>query len=731
MLIGFIAWASLLFLPNLVAGGVLAWSPIAAVRLLGPLLPHALTDYSTPGAVGPRAMVALALNVCVLVVVSALRGVTLQERFGARAFIAPRRPAAGLHTITSKVGDLESVAARIIGPGAARQALLEYAAQTGAPLPKPGESADRGLLQHFERVLAGSIGASSARVVLTHALKRKGLSPDEVAELLDETSQELRFSRQLLQATMENVTQGISVVDAQMRIVAWNGRYLELFGYPEGLVYVGRPVGDIIRWNAERGELGPGDPEVHVEKRLSHMRAGTPYSFQRTRRSGKVYSIQGQPMSGGGYVSTYTDITEFKLAEQALLEAKQGLEERVAQRTQELSQALEAQRAAKQLAETANASKTRFVAAASHDLLQPLNAARLFASALESRARAHPDLVELATRIDASMRAAEELLSGLLDIARLDSGALRPQISSFPIANLLEELRRQYAPLAQARFLRLTIVDCREVVRSDRVLLRRIIQNYLSNALRYTERGGVVVGCRRRGDQLEIAVYDTGPGIAEHERERIYAEFSRLDQSSPWGEKGLGLGLSICDRLARLMNHQLTLVSRTGYGSVFGVRVMRDTKARRRRAQRQSPLMDPTGLSGLRVLCVDNDRPILDGMEALLATWGVVVIKATGATEALRLAAEVPVDAVLADYHLGSGVDGLELLRRLHATQNSDLGAALITADHGADVEVLARTAGYPLLYKPLRPAALRALLGAFRSRSYKIEAAGLQESPA
>ena len=732
MLVGFIAWAILLFLPNLVAGGVLASSSIAAARVLGALLPHALTDYATLGAIGPRAMLPLALNVCVMLMISALRGVTLQERFAARAFITPKRSAAGLHTITSKVGDLESVAARIIGPAAARHALLEYAAQTGAPPPKPAESADRGLLQHFERVLAGSIGASSARVVLTHALKRKGLSLDEVAELLDETSQELRFSRQLLQATMENVTQGISVVDAEMRIVAWNRRYLELFEYPDGLVYVGRPVADIIRWNAERGELGPGEPEAHVEKRLSRMRAGIPYTFQRIRRSGKVYSIHGQPMSGGGYVSTYTDITEFKLAEQGLLEAKQGLEERVAQRTQELSHALEAQRAAKQLAETANASKTRFVAAASHDLLQPLNAARLFASALESRAREHPELLELAVRIDASMRAAEELLSGLLDIARLDSGALRPQISSFPIANLLEELRRQYAPLAQARVLRLTIVDCREVVRSDRVLLRRIIQNYLSNALRYTERGGVVVGCRRRGEQLEIVVYDTGPGIAEHERERIYAEFSRLEQSSPWGEKGLGLGLSICDRLARLMHHQLTLVSRPGYGSVFGVRVTRDTKVRRRqRTQRQTPPMDPTGLRGLRVLCVDNDRPILDGMEALLATWGVTVIKATEATEAQRLAAEVPIDAVLADYHLGSGIDGLELLRRLQAMQKTDLAAALITADHGADVEALARTAGYPLLHKPLRPAALRALLGAFRSRSYKIEAAGLQESSA
>ncbi|MGB6310206.1 MAG: NahK/ErcS family hybrid sensor histidine kinase/response regulator [Steroidobacteraceae bacterium] len=723
MLIGFVAWAALLLLPNLMAaGGLLASPAIASLRVIGWLLPHGLTDYSTVGAVGPRALIALTMNVFVMLVVSARRGVTLQERFAARAFIAPRRPAAMLHAITSKVGDLESVAARIIGAAAARQALHEYAAQTGEALPKPAEQADRGLLQHFERVLAGSIGASSARVVLTHALKRKGLSLDEVAEMLDETSQELRFSRQLLQATMENVTQGISVVDAEMRIVAWNRRYLELVGYPDGMVYVGRPVAELIRWNAEQGELGPGEPEAHVEKRLAYMRAGTAYTFQRARRSGRVYSIHGQPMSGGGYVATYTDITEFKLAEQALLEAKQGLEERVAQRTQELSQALEAQRAAKQLAEAANASKTRFVAAASHDLLQPLNAARLFASALESRARAHPELLELATRIDGSMRAAEELLNDLLDIARLDSGALRPEISSFSIAELLEELRRQYAPLAHARSLRLSIVDCREVVRSDRVLLRRIVQNYLSNALRYTERGGVVVGCRRRGEELEIVVYDTGPGVAEHERERIYAEFSRLDQSSPWGEKGLGLGLSICDRLARLMNHHLTLISKPGRGSRFGVRVARDAKARRRqRRETQVPPMDPTGLRGLRILCVDNDRPILDGMEALLGTWGVLVVKARNSSEALRLASEQDIDAVLADYHLGDGSDGLELLRRLQASQEAELAAALITADHCAEVALMARTAGYPLLHKPLRPAALRSLLGAFRRRPRQV----------
>ena len=265
------------------------------------------------------------------------------------------------------------------------------------------------------------------------------------------------------------------------------------------------------------------------------MRAGTAYTFQRARRNGQVYSIHGQPMTGGGFVTTYTDITEFKRHEQALLEAKQGLEERVAQRTQELSAALEAQRMAKQQAEAANASKTRFVAAASHDLLQPLNAARLFVSALESRAAPHPELQELAGRIDGSMRAAEELLNDLLDIARLDSGVLRPDITSFPITELLEELRRQYAPLAQARHLRLSIVDCREVVRSDRVLLRRIIQNYLSNALRYTR-------TRRRRGRLPPARRRTRDRRVRHRaRHRRAAAASHVRRVQP-SRAGLALG---------------------------------------------------------------------------------------------------------------------------------------------------------------------------------------------
>ena len=669
---------------------------------------------------GPGALLALTANVVVMVAVSLRHGVTLQERLAARTFVAPKRPMAGFaghYRYRRRPGD--GSVAHDRRRRRARRHSSNTRPRRARVFPGPRISPIAGLLQHFERVIAGSIGSSSARVVLTHALRRKGLDFDEVAELLDETSQELRFSRQLLQATMENITQAISVVDADMRIVAWNRRYLEMFGYPPDMVYVGRPVEHLIRWNASRGEFGDGDVEQHVEKRLAHLRAGTPYTFQRLRRNGQVYSVHGQPMAGGGFVTTYTDVTDFKRTEQALLDAKQGLEERVAQRTRELCEALDAQRLAKQEAEQANRSKTRFVAAASHDLLQPLNAARLFASALESRVRHYPEFLELATRIDASMRAAEELLSDLLDVARLDIGVLKPDITSFQIGELLEELRRQYAPLAQARQLRLDVVGCRDLVRSDRVLLRRIVQNYLSNALRYTERGGVVLGCRRRGAGLEIVVYDTGPGIPAHQQQRIYGEFHRLEQGSPWGEKGLGLGLSICDRLARLLSHELSLpVARVrAPGSACASPAMRDPCSRMQPVA-NVPVADPIGVRGLCVLCVDNDSAILDGMEALLGGWGVLVLKARGSSEALALAAAIDLDAVLVDYHLDDGSDGLELLRRLNERRDTALAGGLITADHGAHVALAARAQGYPLLHKPIRPAALRALLAASRRRS-------------
>jgi PAS domain S-box-containing protein len=707
---GFGLWLYTLVLPVFAPHWALVTRGPAGIALLRP---ESLFGLGAAGALSNGALWALASNVAVLVAVSLKRGTTLQERQAAKAFSDPGRrvlaPAAASH---ARVGDLESLAARIVGPAAARRLLADWALAGGQPVPRPGDAADRSLLQHVERALAGSLGAYSARVLLTHALRRRGLEVDEVAELLDETSQQLNFSRQLLQATMENVAQGISVVDAELRIVAWNRRYLEMFGYPDGMVYVGRPVADLIRFNASRGELGPGDPDDQVARRLSHLRAGTAYVFQRERRDGRVYEIHGQPMPEGGYVTTYTDVTEYKRTEQALLEAKQGLEARVDERTRALQVALEAEAIAKRLAEEANVGKTRFVAAASHDLLQPLNAARLFASALEAQAAQDPALRDIATRIDSSLRAAEELLDGLLDVAKLDTGALRPQVASFRIAELLSDLERQYAPVASARGLRLRVVACDHWVSSDRVLLRRILQNYLANALRYTRRGGVVVTCRRRGGTLAIRVSDTGPGIAEHHRQTIFAEFTRLERQSPWGEKGLGLGLSICDRIARLLGHELELRSRTGHGSTFGVLVPTVPP----QAAEPAPRPAATGaarLDGLVALCVDNDPTILDAMAALLGRWSVRAVPARTIAAAREAFAAGGIDIVLADYHLDDGEDGLTLVETLRRGPGAAVPAALLTADYGPEIEARARAVGCPVLRKPVRPAALRALLGA------------------
>jgi PAS domain S-box-containing protein len=689
---GFLIWIYLLLLPNFGLGAVTGLSLLAT------------------------AAIAVAANVFAMVVVSRLRGVSLRDRMAATMFLRGAQPSPGPADVgDARVGDLLAVTERIVGAETVQRALEEYCEQTGRPIPRPSQPADRGLLQTMERVLAGAIGASSARFMFTHALQGRGIAAEEVAELLDETSQELRFSRQLLQATMENVSQGIAVADAEARIVAWNRRYLEMFDYPEGLVYVGRPVADLIRWNAERGEFGATDTESQIEKRLAHMRAGTAYVIQRARRNGRVYEIRGQAMPDGGYVTTYTDVTDYKQAEQALLETKLTLEQRVEERTRELQNALEAQRDAKRLAEEANITKTRFVAAASHDLLQPLNAARLFASALEERSE-DPGVREIAGRIDSSMRAAEEVLDDMLDIARLESGTMRAEITDFGIAEVFEDLERQFAPLAARRGLRLRVTrpPCR--VRSDRVLLRRVLQNLIANALRYTQRGGVLVGCRRRGDFVLLEVRDTGPGIAEAHQQAIFEEFRRLDRHSPWGEQGLGLGLSICDRIARLLGLQLSLRSTLGKGSVFGIRVPVGDAASAEAAAppASAPAPAPSSLVGVTVLCIDNEPEILAGMNALMTRWGMRVLTATRAAESREIAAREHPVLVLADYRLDeSDPDGLELLRELCGPDLTAAAGALITADHSATLSKRAGESGFPLLRKPLKPAALRALLSA------------------
>jgi PAS domain S-box-containing protein len=717
---GFVVWAYTLLLPTLARAGWLGAEWIdSGIFGIAALRPEALFGLRGWNALTHGTFWSLLANVAGFVFLSLRYRPSVDERLRALPFLDPwmqrRASAASEWRGRIVVSDLRAIAERIVGERTARRGFDDYAEANGKPL-QPHDAADRGLLQHTERLLAGAIGGASARRVLTTALRGTGLDLGEVVSLLDETSQELRFNRELLGATLENIAQGISVVDAQMRLVAWNRRYLEMFGYPEGMVYVGRPVADLIRFNAERGEMGAGDIEQMVERRVGYMRQGSPHVFERVRPDGSVIEMRGQPMPGGGFVTTFTDVSAYKRAEHALIEANESLELRVAQRTRELSDALEAQRRAKQEAESANLSKTRFLAAASHDLLQPLNAARLFSSALNAQPPEEPQARQLAERIDSALRNAEELLDGLLDISRLDAGSLKPEPGAFPAARLCASLQEQFAPLAAARGLELR-VRCAEVwLHSDRTLVRRILQNFLANALRYTPIGGVLLAGRRRGARLELQVWDTGPGIAAEHGRAVFEEFHRLEQPSPWGEKGLGLGLSICQRIAGMLDAPLTLRSRPGRGSLFALSIpLAAPEARREAAARPTPTRD---VAGVRALCIDNDPDILDGMRALLERWGLQVDQATGLEPALVAVRAARPDVLLVDFHLGEALDGLAVLDTLQREAGAPPPAgALLTADGSEDVARRAREAGYPVLRKPIRPAALRALIAALVRR--------------
>ena len=449
--------------------------------------------------------------------------------------------------------------------------------------------------------------------------------------------------------------------------------------------------------------------ETQVQRRLQHLRAGTPHVFERVRASGQVIEMRGQPLDGGGYVTSYSDVTDYKRAEQALLEVNETLEQRVEERTRE--------------AEAAQQSKTRFLAAVSHDVLQPLNAARLFTSALRESDDAG-EQTRLAERVDASLRAAEDLLDGLLDVSRLDAGVLRPELGDFDAAELLRELAAQYAPNAAGRHLQLRVrVPAAPLsVHSDRRLLRRALQNFLANALRYTRDGGVLMAARLRAGAVELQVWDTGPGIPAHHLGQIFEEFRRFEQPGVGGgERGLGLGLSICQRIARTLDHPLSVRSRVGVGSVFAITVPLG------RALPATPAADVAvdtstdSLVGLRVLCIDNDREILDGMRALLGRWGVVALTAATVDDALALLAEHP-DVALVDYHLHDRLDGLGVIDALRAQRGRALPAALLTGDGSDALKLAARDRGCAVLTKPVKPASLRAFLAAQRQAAQAMD---------
>jgi Na+/proline symporter/signal transduction histidine kinase/CheY-like chemotaxis protein len=722
--VGFMMWAYTLLLPTILRSFPEDYTAFTMQFLLhGPfglnwLRPEALLGFESFAPLTHGVIWALGLNILLYIWISRIFRPSIAEQIQAESFFYyETKPLPAQNTSSEinylhhdvarlKVADLITLAKRITGDGPTTRAFEQFCQQNNVVL--NANSSANGMWWRFtEQYLAGTIGAASARTLLTTAMVNNGLALGQVANILDQASQWQRFNQNLIMTMIDHMTQGVSVVDENMCLVAWNNQYLKLFDYPKDLAYVGCPIADLIRYNAERGECGPGSVEEHVRKRIHWMKVGSAHEFERIRKDGRVIQMRGNPIEGGGFVTTFADITAFRENE-AMLEA------RVQDRTQQLADALTEQQVAREQADKANMSKSRFIAAASHDLLQPMHAARLFSTALEQSVQSEEDRKTL-QQLDRALYGAESMLSALLDIARLEGGTIQPKRQAYPLHDLLSDLELQFKSIAAQRGIQLHVHDAQFWIDTDPQWIRRIIQNFVSNALRYTAKGRVIVGVLRaseRPQHIRIGVWDTGPGIAEEQRIKLFQEFERCGHTSPWGEQGLGLGLAIVQRMTGLLDYPVHVYSELGKGSCFMIEVPVVAAPKITATPVQAI---PLKTKAYRILCLDNDETILEGMSTLLTKWGYQVFKATEPEQALALIQQENIQVWLVDQHLNNEKIGLDFILQ---NRQEKVPVALITADSDPELPQTLKELNIVLLRKPLKPASLRSWLSGLKISS-------------
>jgi Na+/proline symporter/signal transduction histidine kinase len=703
---GFMVWAWLLFIPSL--GGTDTSSD--AGLILDALLPSS-KFFSGPGS-DPfinSVLLSMIINTACFVIGSLSRNAKLIERQQAAVYIPqsenPRLLMRSWRTGLT-VGDLKTVIGRYLGEERMQRSFANFEARRGRPL-DPRQVADADLLNFSEQLLGSAIGSSSARLVMTLTMRRHDAQPDDTALLLDQASEAIEYNQGVLQTALAQMDQGVAVFDGENRLSIWNRRFRALLDLPESVGQVGFPLSAIVAQLAERGDIAVGSEVDVMETILTPETSFVLHLDQGAR----IVELRSNAMPDRGIVTTVTDITAQVKAARELEVANETLEARVGARTQELTAVNQQLAEARAAAEEANLGKTRFFAAAGHDILQPLNAARLYSSTLVERLGHSPNS-DLVLNIDSALESVESILGAVLDISRLDTGAMKPRMTALPLAPFLKRIETDYQPLAQARGLRLTFLPTSLKVTSDGMLLRRLVQNLVSNAIKYTVTGRVLVGARKRGQEVWIEVHDTGIGIPKSKFRTVFKEFARLDEGARTAS-GLGLGLSIVDRIGRVLNHPVELQSTPGKGTVFRVRLplSEQIPETKNTAAADGPQPGLARLDHLGILCIDNEPAILDGMGLLLEGWGARVVKAAGRTEAEAFLSRpgASVDLVIADYHLddATGIEAIETVR----ARLPDLPAILVTADRTAEVRAAADRLGTVLLNKPVKPAALRANL--------------------
>ncbi len=701
---GFVIWIYLLFLPSL--GGP-DYSAVASA-VLGFVFPGTTMFTENADPLVNATVMSLLVNTGVFVIGSMTRNARPLERIQAGIFVKRQSRSQfatrGWKTRIS-VGDLKATISRYLGEERMERSFQTYQQNSGRRI-EDDQPADMALIHFTEQLLGSAIGSSSARLVLSLILQKVEDASADTAWLLDQASEALQYNQDMLQTALSQMDQGIAVFDSSNHLTIWNRRFRQLLDLPETSGQVGFPLSDIVAILSQRGDI----PVSEVSQTVRHfLTLDKPFALV-LGRGERIIEVRSNAMPDKGIVATFTDITQRVAADRALKQANETLEQRVAERTAELTRVNHELGEARAAADEANLGKTRFFAAAGHDILQPLNAARLYSSALVER-MGQSESSAIVRNIDSALESVESILGAVLDISRLDTGAMRPRLASVPLADLLERIQTDFAPIAREKRLKLVVMPTSLRVRSDPNLLRRLVQNLVSNAIKYTLTGKVLVGARRRGNQVVIQVMDSGIGIPPSKFRTVFKEFARLDEGAKTAS-GLGLGLSIVDRIARVLSHPVELHSTHGKGTDFRIVMPRDISSVAEAAVATAPAeRSAQNLKGLKVLCIDNEPHILEGMQLLLSGWGCVVQSADSLLGVAALdALEGAPDLVIADYHLGdgTGVAAILSIRERFATYVPGL---VITADRTLEVRADAERHGIGIQHKPVRPAALRAYI--------------------
>lgn len=509
----------------------------------------------------------------------------------------------------------------------------------------------------------------------------------------------------MIRATLDHINQGLCIFDSEARLAGWNQRLGALLSLPIGRFRIGASFDHLFSHFRTEMRFGGDMTMDGLMGWAQATEARAPLQFEVQRGEGLILDVFAQGMPDGGFLLSFTDVTAERAALVALSRANETLEARVTERTLELEDALGH-------AERANASRSRFVAAASHDLLQPLSAAKLFIDSIGG-AGIDPSAQLALEKAQNALVSVEGILKALLDISKLESGKAAVSVGPVALDRLLRQLDEEFAPVAAAKGLRLRIMPCGAVVESDPTYLRRILQNLIGNAIRYTAAGRVTVGARRRGGAVRLEVWDTGPGIPEEAQNDIFREFHRLNARASASE-GMGLGLAIVERACGLLGHPLGLTSVLGRGTRFMVQV----PARNRSEAAPQPPAAPHQPGGPLLLTdkiaflVENDGDFRRALALLLERWGMTVLESATAEEALALIEEIDIlpDIFLVDHQLGDGMTGVEFLTRIRAA-HGPVPSRLITANRSRDVRAAATAEGIEVLYKPIDRRALEAVV--------------------